>query len=289
VKIYALVAVVMVSAFVFLAGILASPYKSILLPVNIPVEFNFESVEFVLAEEYGESPYAVVLASSNGSELLRLTPEEARDALKIVANNVNGNGKLVWGSSSTLNFYATSTDNFRPLKVELSGPFATNGIQSTEVVGIESGWEGVLVLNEGSAGIAVQSLKWPLAGRTIPVASENTETGTWVLTTMQDLPVSITVDNEQKITMKYVSLFTSPNLYAKNLITGQGMPIPFETTVYGSINPLLSDLPSYINSQIYMQSFGWLLPVAALMAIIWVDDRYRRKIRKVLRTEISAE
>jgi len=65
------------------------------------------------------------------------------------------------------------------------------------------------------------------------------------------------------------------------------VPIPFQTTISGSIRPSLSELPSYIYSQIYLQAFGWLAPVAALMAIIWIDDRYRRRIRKTLDAEVA--
>ncbi len=110
VKAYVLVSTVMVAAFIFLAAVLASPYKSILLPVNIPVGFNFESVQIVPAgsDVIAEGSYQVVLSGQDGKELVVFEPEEARSALQITATDLNHSGKLVWGSSNNLNLSAGS-------------------------------------------------------------------------------------------------------------------------------------------------------------------------------------
>lgn len=289
--IYAWISIVMVCSFIFLAGILASPYKSILLPINIPVQFNFESVQLIDPRADHGSSYEIVVLARDGNELLRLKPEEAHNALQIVASDISGSGKLVWGSSNNLNFYATSDETFRPLKVSLNGPFALDGntAGNFETVGTESGFQGLIGVGAGNESIVVEDFKWPLAGKSIPIAGGKAETGSWVLTAKSGSPIQMVTDDDQTITLKYTSLFTSTYLFAEDVTTKQRMPIAFETTIHGSINPSPSELPSYINSQIYLQVFGWLAPVGALMTIVWADDRYRRRIRKMQRRELLAE
>lgn len=301
-KIYVLISVVMVSSFIFLAAALASPYKSILLPVNIPVQYNFESVHVIaptagqtsFSNNNGENPYDIVVLGNDGSELLRLKPEEAKGALQIVARDLDGNANLVWGSSNDLNFYATHDETIKPFKVSLTGPFATNGQEATnlDIVGTESGFQCIarITSENGNESIIVDDFKWPLGGKSISLVGGKAETHSWIITTKPESMLDMQVNqDDQSIVIKYASLFTSPNVYAEELTTGQRMPVPFETTVTGSVTPTASQLPSYINSQIYLQVFGWLIPVAALMTIIWVDDRYRRKIRKMLKAEVPAQ
>lgn len=296
-NIYVLISVVMVSSIIFLAAALASPYKSILLPVNIPVQYKFESVHVIgpIAGETGlnsngDNTYDIVVLGKDGSELLRLKPEEARGALQIVASDLDGNAKLIWGSSNDLSLYSTHDKTIKPFKASLTGPFASDGQEGTtvDIVGTESGFQCITRIVGES--IVMNDFKWPLGGKSIPILGGMAETDSWIITTKPESMLDMKVNQgDQSIVIKYASLFTSPNVYAEDMTTGQRMPVPFESTVTGSVNPAPSQLPSYINSQIYLQVFGWLIPVAALMTIIWVDDRYRRKIRKMLRVEVPAQ
>lgn len=296
-NVYVMISVVMISSLIFLGGALASPLKSIILPINIPVQFNFE-LEQLIDPRYnnnGGNPYEIVVLTKDGNELLRLKPEEASNAIRIVASDLNGNGKLVWGTSNNLDFYAAHAETFRVFRASFAGPLAPAGNEFTDlaVAGSESGFQGQIRIDagkgSGSEDIILEDLKWPLSGRSIPLAGGKAETGPWTLTTMPESPVDMIVNRDDQVTIKYVSFFSSPYLYAEDLTTGEKMPVAFDTTISGSINPPPSALPSYINSQIYLQGFGWLIPVAALMAIIWVDDRYRRRIRKMIKAEAIAQ
>jgi hypothetical protein len=82
------------------------------------------------------------------------------------------------------------------------------------------------------------------------------------------------------VKINYVSFFNSPNLYAEDVITKKRMQIAFETTVTGWLTPAFTEISSYIRSEIYFQVFACLIPIAALMTIVWIDNIYRRKIRQ---------
>jgi len=289
------IAIVMVSTIGFLFLALDSSYRSILLPIKIPVKYDFESTHVIdpiagnsLNHDTGYNAYAIVLSKADGQELLRLKPEEARDILKIVHHDNAGAAYLIWSSlPNTLEFHKdTGRQSFKPVKVILTGSFTTNSKAATnmEVLGTEGDLEGLVEIGE-EEGISFSNFSWSFNGNTIPIAEGKADTGKWLLTTYRETPSRITIDHAtQKITVKHVSFFTSENLFAEDSVTGQRLPIAFETTVTGSISPSASQLQSYILSQIYLQVFGWLIPVSILMAILWVDNRYRVRIQRELKS-----
>lgn len=297
-NVYIVIAVVMVSSSLFLVGALASPWKSILLPINIPIKCDFEynarltplETSDSFSQSGGTYPYDIVVLARDGSEFLKLKPEEARGLLQIVGSDLNSTAYVNWGSlPNSFNFYEDSEQQGTQFfKATLAGPYAINGESvSFKIPVVNEGFAGQIGTVEENTGkiITMKEFGWNFKGDSIPIMGGILDTGEWSLRAYPGIPVQTTNDNvKQTVTMKYISFLSASNLYAQGP-NGQRLPIAFETTVTGSMTPSPSELDSYIQSQIYLQVFGWLVPVAALMAIFWLDSRYRRRIRQMLKSQ----
>lgn len=290
--------IVMVLTPIFLFWVSTSPLRSLLLPIKIPIEFDFSRVQlmnpatkdFSSNQSHDSSTSDIVLLKKYGTEVLRIKPEQAHDLLRISDNYINETAYLTWDSSNDLfKFNANQkfdSDNKVALKtfdVYLTSPLSLGLSSRYKVPGEDKQFDGLVTLAEesGRKNLILRNFSWISTGSSIPLLGGGAETGDWFISVSSSVPVYMENKKDTaEVVIKYVSLFSSPFLYSEDPVTKQRMPIPFEATVTGMLKPTSSEISSYISSQINLQVFGWLVPVGALMAILWIDDRYREKIRK---------
>jgi len=296
-NVYVLMGIIMIFLTLFLSWAVNSPFSNILLPINIPLKFDIRCTSSMhpqqvnmMRGDHDSKPYSIVLTTRSGEEQ-RFDPRDSVNSLIISDLDLGGTAYLGWSNSSKslkiqggIHESEGSQPHNKQFNVILKGPFSTNPTETTtlQINGDEGAYEGIVESDESSSekSISFKDFNYTFTGYSIPIGDKS-ETGLWKLITYPDSPVKLDqIKGSNIIKLTHVSFFYSPNLFAEDLVTKQKMPIPFETVVTGSFTPSFSDLPDYIQNQIYLQVFGWLAPVGVLLLIFWVDKRYRRKIKQ---------
>jgi len=233
-------------------------------------------------------PYQIVLDKGNGN-LLKINPETAKGLLRIVDDDPMGTAQLSWGNSiNRLNFVGdekhenTNEGLFKPFKVANTGIFSINNgtRQWFDTFGKEGSFQGVVDINKENHDIALRNFDWRIGGYSIPIFGGKYQSGIWTMTTYPNNPVQTKINSNGIVNVNYISFFNSSKLYAEDMVSNHKMPIAFNTLVVGSFTPNSSQLPSYITSQISLQTFAWLIPIAVLMAILSIDYEYGNRINR---------
>lgn len=293
-KIYLIAMIISILFAAFIIWGINSSYRSILFPINIPIKFDFLCVQTMNPGLIGrgiDHPYQIVVLKRDGSEFLRIQPEDAKDLLQISDLDFGSSADLKWGNSpGTLRFIGDESHEdhtggqFKPFGVILKNHLSVDFTASKlNVIGSEGSFQGVLRIIKGPDrdGISLQNLSWTFGGSPIPIKGGLTETGPWSLTTYPETKVTMKENQGGKnVKIKYISYFDSPNLYAEDLVTKKKIDIPFETDVSGSFTPYSSQIASYIHWQIMLEIVGWIIPVGILFTVFYMDHKYRKKINR---------
>lgn len=295
---FVIIIIVMVLTPIFLFWVSTSPLRSLLLPIKIPVEFDFKRTQLMnptikdFSENKGHdtSTSDIVLLKKDGTELLRINPEQVHDPLQISDKYINKTAYLTWGGPDNLfkfnvkqKFDSDKGVALKTFDVYLKSPLSLGSSLRYTIPGDDRQFDGLVTLakENGLRNLILSNFSWISTGSSIPLLGGGAETGDWSLSVSPRVPVyTENKKDTSEVTINYVSFFSSPYLYSEDRVTKQRMPIPFDATVTGMLKPASSEIFSYISSQINLQVFGWLVPVAALMAILWIDHRYREKIRR---------
>jgi hypothetical protein len=287
---------IMVLTPIFLFWVSTSPLRSLLLPIKIPVEFDFRRIQSMnpaitknFSNDKAQDGTALdIVLLKNGTEVLRIKPDQ-NVLLQISDRFINNTAYLTWGASENF-FKFNAKQEFesddqvaKTFNVYLKSPLSLVSSSHYKIPGDDRQFDGLVTLakENGRQDPILKNFSWISIGSSIPLLGGGAETGDWTLSVSPDVPVHMENQKDTgKVSIKYISFFNSPYLYSEDPVTKQKMPIPFVATVTGLLKPTSAEISSYISSQISLQVFGWLVPIASLMVILWIDDRYRNKIRK---------
>jgi hypothetical protein len=291
-----IITVIMVLTPIFLFWVSTSPLRSLLLPIKIPVEFDFRRIQSMnpainknFSKEKAQNCTASdIVVLKNGTEVLRIKPDQ-NDLLQFSDIYIHNTAYLTWSASeNSYKFNAKqqfeSDDQVaKTFNVYLKSPLSLVSSSRYKIPGDDRQFDGLVTLAKENVrqDSILENFSWISIGSSIPLLGGEAETGDWSLSVSPDVPVHMENEkNTGKVSIKYISFFSSPYLYSEDPDTKRKMPICFGATVTGLLRPTSAEISSYISSQISLQVFGWLVPVASLMTILWIDDRYRDKIRK---------